>query len=106
MARPVDALLGRLAVERGLLTRAQLDAALRVQEAERPVPPIGVVLVEHRFLTHEQVDEPKKSTARSGSRPGARMRANLGGLGRATRRAGRHDERHADRGAPAPGGTA
>jgi len=70
MPRPVDLLLGRLAVERGLLTRAQVDEALCAQAAQTPAPPLGVghpresvlaplavILVEQGWLSHAQVEE-------------------------------------------------
>jgi hypothetical protein len=54
MPRPVDLLLGRLAVEGGLATRAQVDAALAAQGRHQPEPPLGVVLVEAGVLTPAQ----------------------------------------------------
>ncbi len=39
MPRPIDALLGRRAVECELLTPLQVQAALRLQEAETPPAP-------------------------------------------------------------------
>ncbi len=55
MPRPIDCLLGRLAVEVGLLTRAQVDAALRIQQSFTPPPPLGVVFLEAGLLNHEQL---------------------------------------------------
>ncbi|MBI5365588.1 MAG: hypothetical protein HZA54_01015, partial [Planctomycetes bacterium] len=57
MNQPLETLLGRLAVERRLLTPDQVDAALRDQERELPPPPLGVLLVERGLLTPAQVEE-------------------------------------------------
>ncbi|MBI5367245.1 MAG: hypothetical protein HZA54_09420 [Planctomycetes bacterium] len=56
MKRPAEMLLGRLAVERGWVSRAQVEAALRAQEGRRPVPPLGVLLVEQGALRQDQVN--------------------------------------------------
>jgi hypothetical protein len=49
-------LLGEILVEEGLITRRQLDAALRVQAEERPQTPIGELLVEQGAIRPEQLD--------------------------------------------------
>ncbi len=50
-------LLGQTAVNRGLLTPAQLEEALRVQEREPSPAPLGVILAEGGWLSHCQVEE-------------------------------------------------
>jgi len=55
---PLDALLGRIAVERGLITESQLEAALRAQgaspEAQRP---LDSILKEQGLLTDHQLGD-------------------------------------------------
>jgi type IV pilus assembly protein PilB len=47
--------LGTLLVSRGLLTQAQLDEALRAQQAEPAPRPLGQILVEQRAITPRQL---------------------------------------------------
>lgn len=44
--RPAELLLGRLAVDRGLVTRSQVEDALALQDRRTPRPPLGVLLVD------------------------------------------------------------
>ena len=58
----LDLRLGRLAVAKGRITRAQLDEALAeqargVQRGRKKPRPLGVILAEKRFLTDAQVRE-------------------------------------------------
>ncbi len=57
MSRPIDLLLGRLAVERGFARRDQIDAGLRIQQDAHPEPPLGIILLDAGLLTLAQVDE-------------------------------------------------
>lgn len=51
-----DRLLGRLAVEKGLLTEAELEACVREQEAAPPSPrSLGVLLVSKGLLTERDL---------------------------------------------------
>jgi hypothetical protein len=55
-ARPASRrLLGEILVGEGLITRRQLDAALRVQAEQRPDAPIGELLVQQGAIRPEQV---------------------------------------------------
>jgi predicted RNA-binding Zn-ribbon protein involved in translation (DUF1610 family) len=54
-----DALLGRIAVEKGLVTEAQLKECVRDQRTAPPgtEKPLGVVLLAHGLITQKQLEE-------------------------------------------------
>ncbi len=56
MSRPLDLLLGRVAVDLGLLTQPQVEAALRAQQVKNPEPPLWLVLLESGPLTDADLD--------------------------------------------------
>lgn len=51
-----EILLGKIAIERGLLTKEALDRAVAMQESQVPAPPLGSVLVEKGFLKQADLD--------------------------------------------------
>ena len=50
-----EILIGRIAVQRGFLTPADLDRAVEIQAKTDPRRPLGEILVEHGMLTRGQV---------------------------------------------------
>ncbi|MBI3267452.1 MAG: protein kinase [Planctomycetes bacterium] len=61
MPAPNDALLGKIALQQGLITRDQLVECLRLQEIEsQSLPPhrlrsLGAILIEHRYVSEENL---------------------------------------------------
>ncbi len=51
-----ELLLGKIAIEMGLLTKEQLDKAVAIQEEQVPSPPLGELLVDKGFLKKEHLD--------------------------------------------------
>ncbi len=91
MSRPLDILLGRLAVERCGLTPAQIQQALACQESQDPRPPLGVVFVEFGWLTHEQVEDLLRVQSRDSPESPSRIdaHASVWRFGRLAIRSGR-----------------
>ncbi|MDQ7780338.1 MAG: tetratricopeptide repeat protein [Planctomycetota bacterium] len=48
-------LIGQLAMQKGLVTRAQLDECVKAQASTDPPKPIGQILIEKGFVTREQL---------------------------------------------------
>jgi serine/threonine protein kinase len=63
--------LGRLAVERGLLTLEQFLECLSLRNAEDPSAPLEIVLVSNGYLTEEQADEIARAAADAAAAPPA-----------------------------------
>ncbi len=57
MEAPKEDLLGRLAVQRGMITQAQLDLALRAQAERRGKTPLAGILIEKGLLTPKKLGE-------------------------------------------------
>lgn len=51
-----ELLLGKIAIELGLITRERLDQAIAMQEEHVPSPPLGELLVEKGFLARKDLD--------------------------------------------------
>lgn len=51
-----EILLGKIAIELGLLRKDALDKAIAIQEEKVPSPPLGEVLVENGFLKRTDLD--------------------------------------------------
>lgn len=53
--RRTDRLFGQIAVELGILTPEKLEEALKIQEARSPAPPLGLVLMDLRLVSREDL---------------------------------------------------
>lgn len=57
MSSDADVLFGKIAMQLGLLTKEQIDAAIAIQELEDKPRPLGEILVDKRYLTQQDLQK-------------------------------------------------
>jgi DNA-directed RNA polymerase subunit RPC12/RpoP len=57
MARLQEILIGEIAVKLNLITPAQLQECLNLQEKTKPRKPLGLIMIEQNYITKEKLDE-------------------------------------------------